>query len=1045
MRKSLLVLSGICLILSMGNAQKPVAQKTMQLFEGRQAASYSLFTKARNADKDFDAYVDHAFSLNLQPEQLTSIRNTNAGMIILQLPSPIDVQLDLYNVNIYSKEARISTSKGDTFHPNPNHQFYRGMIHGDPNSLAIVSVFEDRIQILFSDENGNHRIQQTSGDQYVFFADKDILIPKQLECYTDEIEQGHLSDDHHRSSNRSMTGNCVEIYLEVDYESYLDNGSSIPNTEIWVAELWNEVITLYENEDIPVAVSDVLIYTEPDPFVNLNSTSAVLNAFRAHIDTLDYNGRLAHFLSTRSLGGGIAYVNVLCSTSFQVAVSASLSTNIVPFPTYSWSVEVVTHEMGHNMGSSHTHKCVWNGNSTQIDDCGNWWAFNNNNTPEGSACFDSNNPILPEEGTIMSYCHLISGIGINFNLGFGPQPGDLIRDKYNTAPCNTGTCSPPLCTMLTDPLDNDTDVDINQILYWESADGAAGYRLTIGTSPTNASILNNEDVGLVTSYDLVNPFPFGTIIYVKIVPYNVQGDAEGCANESFTTEDNVAPSCTQLTNPIDGEMDVDANVIITWDHSAGNQTGYKLSIGTTPNGTDILNQLNVGNNNQYDHPEAYPLGTTLYVTITPYWTEGDIEGCPSESFTTLAPGDGDFCITANPLACGDVIEGSTADAMEDTGLPFCVAAIEAPGMWYTFVGDGQNTIIATCMDNSYDTQLNAYEGSCDGLICVTGNDDFCYRSSLISFPTSVGTTYNVLVQGWGGEQGNYVINRTCYDGPFYCVSSGRDAFTEWISSVSFADEVNDSGSSSYSDYMDTPIEVSRGATYPIEVTPGFAQGTRSEYYRVWIDFNHDGDFSDSGEQVLSSGPTTSSVSGNISIPLTAQKGETRMRVSMNHNNLPSSCGTFNYGEVEDYTIDIKCNLVTSDLDNGGNGTLRKVSTCVADGEEVLFDASLNNHTIALSSGQILVDGNWKWMATEGSNIVIQADGINRVLKIPEGTSIEIQFLKFIGGSADNGSAIDNLGALILRDCDLFRADGSSSNVLRNTGTVEIFGNCDIRN
>ena len=78
-------------------------------------------------------------------------------------------------------------------------------------------------------------------------------------------------------------------------------------------------------------------------------------------------------------------------------------------------------------------------------------------------------------------------------------------------------------------------------------------------------------------------------------------------------------------------------------------------------------------------------------------------------------------------------------------------------------------------------------------------------------------------------------------------------------------------------------------------------------------------------------------------------------------------------------------------------------------------------------------------------VAVRVPPITLMMKIPAGFSIEIQNLKFVGGSADNGSVIDNLGNLILRDCNLFRAIGSSSNVLRNTGTVDIFGNCDIRN
>jgi hypothetical protein len=36
----------------------------------------------------------------------------------------------------------------------------------------------------------------------------------------------------------------------------------------------------------------------------------------------------------------------------------------------------------------------------------------------------------------------------------------------------------------------------------------AGYKITMGTSPTNGSIVNNFDVGLALSYNPVNSLPF---------------------------------------------------------------------------------------------------------------------------------------------------------------------------------------------------------------------------------------------------------------------------------------------------------------------------------------------------------------------------------------------------------------------------------------------------------------------------------------------------------------------------------------------------------
>lgn len=1043
MRKSTIFLIASLFLFSLANGQKPVARQTMTMFQNREPESFTLFNPAGESKGDLSRHVESSYTLTIRNEVLQQLHQKDPGLIRLALPEPFNIELDLYKVSVFSHGARIMTSDGISRDPNPNHHFYRGMIKDKANSLAIVSVFENRVQILYSDENGNRRIQKNQDGTYLAFNDKDLVVPQQMECFTEDTPPQHNIEGE-EISGRSVSGNCVEVYVECDYKSYTDNGSNLSNTEEWVAELWHEVITLYDNEDIPVSVSDVLVYTSTDPFASLGSTSAVLSAFVTHIQQISYDGRLAHFLSTRSLGGGIAYLDVLCSTTVPCAVSASLSTTIVPVPNYSWNVEVVTHEMGHNMGSHHTHACAWNGNNTQIDDCGNQWAYNSGQTPEGNACFNPSTPILPTSGTIMSYCHLIGGIGINFNNGFGEQPGNRIRTKYNNANCNTGTCTPPVCSALSSPEAGETGVDVYQNISWTGVTGAAGYKLTIGTSPTGGEILNNTDVGLVTTYDPVNALPFNATIYVKIIPYNELGDAT-CSNESFTTEANSAPLCTQLMQPTDNSNDVALNSVLMWDHSEGNQTGYKIKIGTTPDGSEIANNINVGNVNSYDPPGLLPYSCPVYVKITPYNGSGDVSGCVTEDFTTATPITGDFCSIATPLPCGTSVSGTTIGAYADTEATNCGTSVDAPGVWFTFVGDGNNSVVTSCNQAGYDIKLNVYRGSCSGLVCVTGNDDYCNQTSLVSFPTTNGTTYFIFVQGWGGQIGTFTLTRTCYTGPHYCPSQSVSASTEWVKSISVNGTVRNSASSLYSDFTtDAPVVISRGGIYPMTITPQFAQGPRNEYYRVWIDFNKDGDFTDSGEQVLSVGPTTSAATANITIPLTATTGISRMRVSMRFGGFPtSSCGSFANGEVEDYAVSIRCNLVTATADSG-NGSLRNVTNCADDNEEILFAPTLNNQTINITAGQLIADGQWKWMPGTNTNITIMAQGVDRVLTIPQGKTVEIHNLTIVGGTATTGSAIDNAGTLIMRDTDVQRATGSGSVPLRNTGAINIQGSCDIK-
>jgi len=132
--------------------------------------------------------------------------------------------------------------------------------------------------------------------------------------------------------------------------------------------------------------------------------------------------------------GGLAYRGPgYCVTDYSYAY-AEISSGFSTVPTYSWTVEVLTHETGHNLGSPHTHACSWNGNNTPIDSCGPTY---NTQYTEGS-CTVVANPTATVGGTIMSYCHLLSNVGIKFVNGFGPQPQRLIVNAINSASCVTG-------------------------------------------------------------------------------------------------------------------------------------------------------------------------------------------------------------------------------------------------------------------------------------------------------------------------------------------------------------------------------------------------------------------------------------------------------------------------------------------------------------------------------------------------------------------------------------------------------------------------------
>lgn len=83
----------------------------------------------------------------------------------------------------------------------------------------------------------------------------------------------------------------------------------------------------------------------------------------------------------------------------------------------------------------------------------------------------------------------------------------------------------------------------------------------------------------------------------------------------------------------------------------------------------------------------------------------------------------DLCTGALPLNCGQTISSTTTGQGIDA-VATCITTFgTAPGVWYTFTGDGQTTTISLC-GSSYDTKIGVFSGACTGLTCVTGNDDF---------------------------------------------------------------------------------------------------------------------------------------------------------------------------------------------------------------------------------------------------------------------------------------------------------------------------------
>ena len=161
-----------------------------------------------------------------------------------------------------------------------------------------------------------------------------------------------------------------------------------------------------------------LYTTEDDPWESQDNGGSSLDVLYELLSKWDgqvpEDARLGHLVSGADLGGGVAWLDVLCYGAYNFGVSGNLQ-GLTQFPvvqqSYNWDFMVIAHEIGHNFSSPHTHDYC-----PPLDECApdGYWG-----TCQGqTAC---------QYGTIMSYCHLCPGGTGNITTWFHPVVVDKIR------------------------------------------------------------------------------------------------------------------------------------------------------------------------------------------------------------------------------------------------------------------------------------------------------------------------------------------------------------------------------------------------------------------------------------------------------------------------------------------------------------------------------------------------------------------------------------------------------------------------------------------
>ena len=559
----------LCICMLNSHAQNSVlfdeiqkAKSAGEKFEPVIALSFA--SKSASQSQKFEEHYINPQEVYVLQYSKPDAKHLNAS---IALPIPLGNRSLMLELLEFEMEYSVKTSSGQTFPQNKNIRHYHGIVKDDPHSIVAITFAEDKIIGLVATDEGNLMLafDKQSG-AHLFYNDKNIKDKPGFFCGTPTDSYADVySPEVLFQNTRSYVVNQrpVKLYYETTYDIYQALGYSRGNVETFVTALYNQVAVLFRNEYISTTFASPEIAVTPCQFTGLALLNTMQQNLKLYLEVFQkirtsFDGDLGQLLTLRNLGitspagiapghDGLGNSNV----ARRLSVVQLPDVNGVPnVPAFSLSVLLSTHEFGHLFGSRHTHDCVWNGNNTAIDGC----------APAYGSC--STPPIPSNGGTIMSYCHLQS-VNVNFNLGFGPQPGNVIRDRVINPVSISGPSSTPngqYATYYAIKTSNDTPVasyewilnpKLNNNLYGASSSVldiafyTAGYYQLVcraynacGWGPYTTK---NIEVFSKGSYSLPYPNPVSDMLTVSFNPESVEEaksslQASGSGQRSFSLD-----------------------------------------------------------------------------------------------------------------------------------------------------------------------------------------------------------------------------------------------------------------------------------------------------------------------------------------------------------------------------------------------------------------------------------------------------------------------------------------------------------------------------
>ena len=645
-----------------------------------------------------------------------------------------------------------------------------------------------------------------------------------------------------------------------------------------------------------ISNNDAVIYTSAssDPY----SAAAQMNNWNSQLQSTltsvigEANYDIGHLFGASGGGGNAGCIGCVCTNGSKGSGYTSPADGIPSGDNF--DIDYVAHEMGHQFGGNHTFSMSNEGTGANMEP-------GSGSTIMGYAGITSQD-IQPHSD---AFFHAISIQQITNNIKAKTCP--VSTNTGNSIPtANAGldyTIPKGTPFMLTG---TGTDANGDSLTYiWEQMDNASSSQTGASSAASATKASGPTFRSFTPTASPVRYFPrMASVLAGATTTAGSEITVEALSNVArtynfrFTVRDNRAggsgnnsDDAVITVNGTAGPFSVSSQNSATTYTGGTSQTVTWNVAGTTANGVNAAN---------VDILWSTDSGNTWTTLLAGTPNDGSqAVTIPNSSTTTgriMVKGSNHIFFDINNANITVNAGSGTTDTTAPTAPTLSASGTTSASTNLSWSGATDNVAV---------TGYDVYQGA--SLIGSTASTSY----TVTSLSPSTTYTFSVRAKDAAGNisSSSNSVSVTTLSGSTvsYCSASANNTADERIGNVKFGTINNTStGTAGYENFTSISTNVTRGTAYTISVTPVWTSTVYSEAYAVYIDYNGDGDFTDSGELAWTkTGSTTSPATGSITIPSTATLGSTRMRVMMQYSSVPSSsCGTYTYGQVEDYTLNI---------------------------------------------------------------------------------------------------------------------------------------------